>query len=131
MLSLVHQLPSKIWDKWEKFIEYILSSFLQLLALQSKLNSTMKAHYEHRGANSRRDLARFKNHICKTQHKIADLETQFKLVISNVDSFWRAIHRNKMRLQQDIIIKKRFKKKIFKMQRIKSQYISCWETRWE
>ena len=50
----------------------------------------MKAHYEHRGASSRRDLARFKSHIRKTKERIADLETQFKLVISNVDSFLKS-----------------------------------------
>ena len=68
----------------------------------------MKAHYEHRGASSRRDLARFKSHIHKTQDKIADLETQFKLVISNVDSFLKS-HTQE---QDEIITRHRQKEEI-------------------
>ena len=37
-----------------------------------------------------RDLAHFKSHIRKTKERIVDLETQFKLVISNVDSFLKS-----------------------------------------
>ena len=71
--------------------------FLQLLAFQSRMYSSMIAYYEHRGVSSKQGLSEFCKQSKENLKQLRSLETQFDAVVRLMQEFLEhGLHRTRV-----------------------------------